>query len=119
MLPIKSGMRTKMELNHVYYMCNLQTIREWIPLSLTLRAIIFFHTFQEIEISATLFQKTYKHCGIKFMPILRCKKEIDLGNQYNFILFQVLLDTLKYHSPQECDSVDEAIYTFNNFSTRA
>ena len=65
---------------HIEYIKNENTLREWAHLSLDQRARMFHRTFPEIKISSTLLAKTYKTLGIKFKFIKRGKKIIDYSN---------------------------------------
>ena len=82
---------------------------------------MFHCTFPEIKISATLFQTTYKMCGIKFKFIHRGKKVIDYTNQYYYDLFRDMYDAVKVTRLREVKLVwvDDAMFTFNTFSARA
>ena len=82
---------------------------------------MFHRTFPEIKISATLLQTTYKMCGIKFKFIHRGKKVIDYTNQYYYDLFREMYDAVKVTRLRDVKLVwvDEAMFTFNTFSTRA
>ena len=82
---------------------------------------MFHRTFPEIKISPTLLKTTYKMCGIKFKFIHRGKKVIDYTNQYYYDLFRDMYDAVKVTRLRDMKLVwfDEAMFTFNNFSTRA
>ena len=121
MLPIHRRQRKKLEQHHLDNLCSQRTLREWAHLSLKQRAVMFHRTFPEIKISATLLQKTYKMCGIKFKFIHRGKKVIDYTNQYYYDLFREIYDADKVTRLRDVKLVwvDEAMFTFNTFSTRA
>jgi transposase len=82
---------------------------------------MFHRTFPELKISASLLQRTYKQCGVKFKFIHRGKKVIDYTNQYYHDLFREMYDAVKVSRLRDVKLVwvDEAMFTFNTFSTRA
>ena len=82
---------------------------------------MFHRTFPELKISASLLQRTYKQCGVKFKFIHRGKKVIDYTNQYYHNLFREMYDAVKVTRLRDVKLVwvDEAMFTFNTFSTRA
>ena len=82
---------------------------------------MFHRTFPEIKISATLLQTTYKMCGIKFKFIHRGNKVIDYTNQYYYDLFRDMYDAVEFLRLRDVKLVwvDEAMFTFNTFTTRA
>ena len=49
-LPIQRRKRSKLDQQHIDYLCNQKTLREWAHLSLIQRAVIFHCTFPEINI---------------------------------------------------------------------
>jgi len=102
-------------------LCSEDTLRDWAHLSLKQRAVMFHRTFPEIKISASLLQRTYKKYGIKFKFIHRGKKVIDYTNQYYYNLFRDMYDALKTTRLRDRKLVwvDEAVFTFNTFNTRA
>ena len=119
--PIQRRKRTKLEQPHLDYLCSQTTLNEWAHLSLKQRAVMFHRTFPEIKISATLLWRTYKQRGVKFKFIHRGKKVIDYGNPYYYNLFRDMYDAVKVtrHRDVKLVWVDEAMFTFNTFSTRA
>jgi len=82
---------------------------------------MFHRTFPELKISASLLQRTYKQCGVKFKFIHRGKKVIDYTNPYYHNLFREMYDAVKVTRLRDVKLVwvDEAMFTFNTFSTRA
>ena len=82
---------------------------------------MFHRTFPEIKISATILQTTYKMCGIKFKFIHHGKKVIDYTNQYYYDLFRDMNDAVKVTWLRDVKLVlvDDAMFIFNTFSTRA
>ena len=82
---------------------------------------MFHRTFPEIKISASLLWRTYKQRGVKFKFIHRGKKVIDYGNPHYYNLFRDMYDAVKVtrHRDVKLVWVDEAMFTFNTFSTRA
>ena len=82
---------------------------------------MFHRAFPEIKISASLLWRTYKQRGVKFKFIHRGKKVIDYGNSYYYNLFRDMYDAVKVtrHRDVKLVWVDEAMFTFNTFSTRA
>jgi hypothetical protein len=117
-LPLKRG---KLEQHHIDYLCSHQTLREWAHLSLIQRARMFHRTFPEIKVSASLIQRTYKRQGIRFKFIQRGKKTIDYANQYYLNLFRDMYEAVKRARLRDKKLVwvDEAVFTFNTFSTKA
>lgn len=71
--------------------------------------------------SASLVQKTYKRHGIRFKFIQRGKKTIDYANQYYLNLFRDMHEAVKRVRLRDKKLVwvDEAVFTFNTFSTKA
>ena len=53
-LPIQRRKRSKLDQNHIDYLCSQKTLREWAHLFLMHRAVMFHRTFPEIRISASL-----------------------------------------------------------------
>ena len=53
-LPIQRRKRSKLDQQHIDYLCNQRTLREWAHLSLKQRAVMFHRAFPEIKISAAL-----------------------------------------------------------------
>ena len=82
---------------------------------------MFHRIFPEIMISPTLLARTYKSLGIKYKFIKRGKKIIDYSNQYYFNLFDQMYHSVKTTRLRDKKLVwiDEAVFTFNTFSTRA
>ena len=60
-------------------------------------------------------------CGIKFKFIHRGKKVIDYTNLYYYNLYREMYDAVKVTQVRDVKLVwvDEAMFTFNIFSTRA
>ena len=82
---------------------------------------MFHRTFPEVKISASQLRRIYiKHC-IKFKYIKRGKKVIDYANQYYFNLFSDMHHAVRSAKLRDKKLVwvDEAVFTFNTFSTRA
>ena len=82
---------------------------------------MFHRIFLEIKISQTLLGRTYKSLGIKYKFIKRGKKIIDYSNQYYNNIFDQMYHTVKSTRVRDKKLVwiDEAVFTFNTFSTRA
>ena len=82
---------------------------------------MFHRTFPEIKVSASLIQRTYKQHGVRFKYIQRGKKIIDYTNQYYFNLFAEMHQAIRAAKLRDKKLVwvDEAVFTFNTFSTRA
>ena len=53
-LPIQRRKRSKLNQQHIDYLCNQRTLREWAHLSLKQRTVMFHRAFPEIKISASL-----------------------------------------------------------------
>lgn len=82
---------------------------------------MFHRTFPEIKLSASHLQRIYKKLGIRFKFIQRGKKLIDYTNQYYFNLFKEMYLAVKGTRLRDKKLVwvDEAVFTFNTFSTKA
>jgi transposase len=77
--------------------------------------------FPEIKVSASLLFRTYRKLGIKFKYISKVKRVIDYNLEYFHNLF-VRMDSLL--SQAKLDNMrivflDEAVFTFNTFCSRA
>ena len=119
--PIQQRKRTKLQGDHVAYLCSPQTLTAWAHLSLQQRARMFHRTFPELKISATLLARTYKQHGVKFKFIRRGKKVIDYADPHYLCLFTDMYRAVRStrHQDVKLVWVDEAVFTFNTFSTRA
>ena len=82
---------------------------------------MFHRTFPEIKISASLLHRTYKKLGIRFKYISRVKKEIDYTNMYYLNLFTNMYNAHKLARiwNMKIVYVDEAVFTFNTFRSKA
>ena len=82
---------------------------------------MFHRTFPEIKLSASHLQRTYNKLGIRYKFIQRGKKVIVYTNQYYFNLFQEMHQAVKSTRLRDKKLVwvDEAVFTFNTFSTKA
>lgn len=82
---------------------------------------MFHRTFPEIKISATLLQRTYKKYGVRYKFIKRGKKIVDYSNQHYLNLFRDMHASVRAAvlGDKKLIWVDEAVFTFNTFSTRA
>ena len=85
------------------------------------RTVMFHRTFPEIKISASLLWRTYKQRGVRFKFIHRGKKVIDYAIEYYYNLFREMYDAVKATRLRDVKLVwvDEAMFTFNTFSTKA
>ena len=103
------------------YLISSDTLKDWAHLSLIQRARMFHRTFPEVKVSASQLRRIYmKHC-IKYKYIKRGKKVIDYANQYYFNLFNDMHNSVRSAKLRDKKLVwvDEAVFTFNTFSTRA
>ena len=82
---------------------------------------MFHRQYPELKISATLLGRTYKQHGVKFKFIHRGKKVIDYGDPHYLHLFTEMFQAVKSCrlTDKKLVWVDEAVFTFNTFSTRA
>jgi hypothetical protein len=82
---------------------------------------MFHRQFPELKISATLLGRTYKQHGVKFIFIRRGKKIIDFGEPQYMSLFTDMFHAVKATrlSDKKLVWVDEAVFTFNTFNTKA
>jgi len=120
-LTVSPRPKTKLSNYHLDYLKSEHTLREWAHLSLAQRARMFHRTFPEIKISASHLQRIYKRLDIRYKFIQRGKKIIDYTNQYYFNLFQEMYQAVKRTRLRDKKLVwvDEAVFTFNTFSTKA
>ena len=113
--------RTKLEDHHKEYLLHPETLRAWAHLSLKQRAVMFHRQFPEIRISASLLHRTYRANGVRFKYIQKVKKEIDYTTEYYLGLFKKMHLLIKLAKLYEFKIVfiDEAVFTFNTFNTKA
>ena len=113
--------RRKLQQHHIEYLCCQNTLREWAHLSLIQRARMFHRVFPELKVSATHLARTYSQQGIRFKFIQRGKKTIDYSNQYYLNLFRDMHTAVRRARLRDLKLVwvDEAVFTFNTFSTKA
>ena len=90
------------------------------PLSFTEDCNVSSHLPRDQDISITSLEDIQKF-GVKFKFIHRGKKIIDYTNQYYYNLFRDMYDAVKVTRLRDVKLVwvDEAMFTFNTFSTRA
>ena len=82
---------------------------------------MFHRRFPEVKISPTTLENTYHRLGIKFKYIQRIKKEINFSlDHYRemFIKMDRLLKLTRLYG-DKIVFLDEAVFTFNTFRTKA
>ena len=82
---------------------------------------MFHRHFGELKISPSLLYRTYRENGVKFKYINKVKKEIDFNNQHYkelFLKMHKLLFLARAWS-MKVVFLDEAVFTFNTFNTKA
>lgn len=82
---------------------------------------MFHRRFPDTTVSVTTLRKAYKEGGVRYKFIKRTKKAIDFSNQYYRDLFDEMYRLLQ--EAEESNSkiiyLDEAIFSFNTFNTKA
>ena len=82
---------------------------------------MFHRHFPELTISASHLQRIYKRHGVKFKYIQKGKKVLDYSNTDTKALFEKMHNLVKLSELYEMKIVfvDEAVFSFNTFSTKA
>ena len=113
--------KSKLQARYKEYLLHPETLRAWAHLSLKQRAVMFHRQFPELKISASLLQRTYRAGGVRYKYIRKVKKQIDYTSEHYLGLFQKMLQLLRQAKLDGFKVVflDEAVFTFNTFNTKA
>ncbi|TNV71416.1 hypothetical protein FGO68_gene5467 [Halteria grandinella] len=113
--------RLRLKKLHKDYLLSEKTLQEWAHLSIKQRAKLFHRTFPEVKLSHTSLWRFYKSNGIRFKYIQKVKKVIDFHNQEYHAMFMHMVELLEQAREQKLPIVllDEAVFTFNTFKTKA
>ena len=82
---------------------------------------MFHRHFPELTISASHLQRLYKKYGVKFKYIQKGKKILDYTNTETKAMFDKMYNLVKLTELYDMKIVfvDEAVFSFNTFSTKA